>query len=68
MAGDVSSDGNCGTGNNILVAVESRPTIKKWAPGNKAIMSDARDDTITTAVAVGISTPRNTVYNLITTL
>ena len=43
-------------------------TIKKWASSNKAVMSDARDDTITTAVAVGISTPRNIVYNLITTL
>ena len=35
---------------------------------NGPVMSDARDDTITTAAAVGISTPRNTVYNLITTL
>jgi len=49
------------TGNNILVAVESGPTIKKWAPSNKAVMSDARDDTINTA-AVGISTPRNSVF------
>jgi len=32
------------------------------------VLSDAQDNTINTAAAVGISTPRNIVYNLITTL
>uniref|UniRef100_A0A7S4AKS6 Uncharacterized protein n=1 Tax=Pseudo-nitzschia australis TaxID=44445 RepID=A0A7S4AKS6_9STRA len=42
--------------------------MERGASRNGPVMPDARDDIITTAAAVGISTLRNTVYNLLTSL